>query len=471
MDISLQMKNTFRLLDIIFILYKRGALFLLKDLNVLPNFVIDILSIFAIKSKNLSKPKRVKRILQDLGPFFIKFGQTIATRPDLVGAEMSKELSSLQDRLPTYKDPDIVGYIEAELRMPIHQVFTEFDKTPVATASIAAVFRATDIKGNKVAVKVLKRNVEKDFKKDLKLFFWLAKIIENRSHKTKRLKLVKVVESFKCTTKLEMDMRMEAAAASELKDNHKNDKGIYIPSVYWNSTTKKILVMEWIDGTPIYDLVKLKHSKVDIKQLIQSITTMFLNQAYRDGFFHADLHPGNILIDNRGRIVLIDFGITGRLDQDTKIYLAEILRGFLSRDYNHVARIHFKAGYVSSSKCMGEFALACRAIGEPIVGNATNQISIGKLLSHLFSVTRDFEMDVQPQLLLIQKTTVVVEGLAVLLNPNVNMWDIAQPWMEKWANQNLKFDSKIINKIKKIDEFMEQNLKPLIKNISDYHKV
>lgn len=458
-------RNIIRLLKIIAILYKRGALFLLRDLRIMPNFIINILCLFSFRSRNISKGKRIKLILQDLGPFFIKFGQTLATRADLIGEEAAQELSELQDRVPSVAHPDINSHIKQELGKPIGELFSEFDKTPVATASIAMVFKAKDLHGNKVAVKVLKPNIEKEFARDIKLFYWLASIMERRFAKFKRLRPIEVVKTFDEITKQEMDLRMEGAAASELKDNHKNDKGIYIPQIYWPLTSKAILTMEWLDGIPIYEVARLKKHEHDLNKITKNFTLMFLNQAYRDGFFHADLHPGNIFIMKNGDIGLLDFGIMGRLDRKTKIYLAEILIAFFNRDYDRVAKIHFDAGYVPRHKSMWQFSQACRAVGEPIVGLQANHISVGKLLTHLFQITKDFEMETQPQLLLIQKTTVVVEGICMKLTPAVNMWEVATPWIQQWSEKNLQFDAKIIDSVKDFVEFLNSDLRDFIKRI------
>ena len=267
-----------------------------------------------------------------------------------------------------------------------------------------------------------------------------------------------------------MDLRLEAAAASELRDNHKKDTDIYIPKIFWKATSKRVLTMEWVSGIPIYKTKEIEKQGHDLTRIVTSFIIMFLNQAYRDGFFHADLHPGNIIIMQDGKIGLIDFGIMGRLDHKTRLYLAEILRGFLGRDYEHVARVHFTAGYVPRSKSMGSFAQACRAIGEPIVDLPGSKISIGKLLTHLFKVTKDFDMVTQPQLLLIQKTTVVVEGLAVKLSPNINMWKVAEPWIKDWSAKNLKLDSKIMHSIDSWIDFLNNDFRDFIRYNNSYYK-
>ncbi len=230
------------------------------------------------------------------------------------------------------------------------------------------------------------------------------------------------------------------------------------------------MTTEWIDGTTVNKIEELKKKKIDINKVIKNLTYLFLNEAYRDGFFHADLHPGNVLVQKNGDIALIDFGIMGRLDKKTKLYLAEILKGFLTRDYDYVAEVHFRAGYVDSSYSEGDFSQACRAIGEPIVGVPSGKISIGKLLSSLFKVTRDFNMPVQPQLILVQKTTVVLEGLVSQLDKNANVWEVAEPWVEEWSKKNIGFDAKIMDSLEEVMNFIKNDVVPFIKNQNEKHQ-
>ena len=457
--------NSFRFLKIVFILYKRGALFILSDLKILPEFFVSILSIFSIRAKYLSKGKRIKLILEDLGPFFIKFGQTLATREDLIGAEIAMELSELHDRLTPKLDRSSVSkLIKRELGKDIDELFKSFSEKPIAAASIAEVFKAEDFSGNVVAVKILKPGIKAEFEKDIQLFLWIAKIFEKRFKAARRLKPIEVVRSFERGVKIEMDFTLEAAAASQLKENHKNDRGIHIPTVFWDKVSQNVLTIEWVKGIPINRVSELKKKKIDINKVINNFTYMFLNQAYRDGFFHADLHPGNVLVQDDGTISLIDFGIMGRLDNETKLYLAEILKGFLERDYDYVARVHFNAGYVSREYSISEFAQACRAVGEPIVGMPANKMSIGQLLSKLFKVTRDFNMPVQTKLILIQKTTVVAEGIVSKLDPEINMWNIIEPWVKDWSKENMRFDAKIMSVLEEISSFIKKDIVEFVRS-------
>lgn len=444
----IHIRNILRLLLIVRVINTQGGLFYLK--KIFPK-TLFIFSPFIIKPKNKTVGEILRNILYRLGPAFIKFGQVLSTREDLISKEVALELAQLQDRLPPVQKNYIVQAFRKNFETTASNIFKEFNYETVASASISEVFKAKTFDGNDVAVKILKPGIRKQFQKDIEFFKWLCFLIEKFFISSKRLKLIEVIETFEELIKFELDLKLEAAAASKMKSVHINDNNIYIPEVYWNLTTEEILTLEWVNGVKINEVAVLSKKGFNLQKISAELIRIFFKQAFDYGFFHADLHAGNILIDKKGKIVLIDFGITGWLDNETRIYIAEILYGFLKKDYEYVAKVHFEAGYVSKKNSFFAFSQACRAIGEPIVGQPVNQISIAKLLAQLFKTTKDFDMETQPQLLLLQKTMVMVEGLGTKLCLSINMWEVIQPDIENWAKRNLAFDAKIINKLKKVN--------------------
>lgn len=446
-------RNIFHLIRIAFILARYRALFPLEHIRI---FYLLFLPLKLIPARNISarKGERLAMALEALGPSFIKLGQTLSTRSDLIGKEVATDLSRLQDRLPPFPTNQAIAIIEHELENSLQTLFSDFNQEPVAAASIAQVHQATTTEGKKVAVKVLRPGIREAFARDIDLLFWLATLAEKNIKSLKRLRPVEVIHIFAKTVKLEMDLRFEAAAASELKENCKNDTNFYVPEVDWTRTSRNVFTLEWVDGIPINDTQALIEAGHDLNNIASTLAVSFFNQAYRDGFFHGDLHPGNLFVSENGTVIVVDFGIMGRLDTKTRIYVAEILRGFLNKDYLHVAQVHFDAGYVPDSKSLETFAQACRSIGEPIIGLSVNNISIARLLSQLFEITEDFEMETQPQLLLLQKTMVLVEGVGAMLNPNVNMWKLAEPWIEEWVIQNMGVEARLRTHGKDVLHFM-----------------
>ncbi len=405
--------------------------------------------------KNMTKGDRLKAALQRLGPIFIKFGQSLSTRVDILGEDTANSLLSLCDKLPPFPYNKVVQIIESEFGGPIDNLFSSFSEEPVAAASIAQVHKAITKDGRVVAVKVLRPDIKKTFSRDIKMLLWLANLIEKISKKSHRFKPVQLVQTFAEICRLELDLRFEAANASELKENTQNDEEIYIPEVDWSKTSRLVLTLEWIDAIPIYDIANLS----DCKQVAENLITSFCNQVYRDCFFHADMHPGNLMVDKNNNIIAVDFGIMGRIDRNTSIYVAEILKGFVKRDYNHIAKIHFQAGYVSEK--YKNFVTACRAIGEPIVGRSIESISFANLLMQLFKITADFNMSIQLELLLLQKTMILVEGVCRKLHPNINVWQIVQLWVDKQESQKSKCLEKIkescfVKTIQEIPLFMKK---------------
>ena len=386
---------------------------------------------------NLSPGTKLCNALQGMGTTFIKLGQFLATRPDIIGENISNELEKLQDKLPAFSLVIAKNILKKELEKENFEQITNISE-PVAAASIAQVhFANISVSGqNKdVAIKILRPDIERIFNEELDALMLLAYIVQSLIKKTKRLKLVEVVQLLREITNVEMDLRFEAAAANELYENTKNDIGFKVPKIYWNQTSKKILCLDRINGISIREVENLKSINIDIKKLAKNIIQHFLRHAVRDGFFHADMHPGNLFVAKDGSIIPVDFGIMGRLDKNNRKYLAEILYGFIKRDYKKVAEVHFLAGLVSKEVSKDEFAQALRSIGEPIFGQSVKNISGGKLLSQLFEITEKFNMQTQIQLLLLQKTMVVVEGVARKLDPDTNIWNISRPILEDWLKE------------------------------------
>ena len=399
-----------------------------------------------------------------MGTTFIKLGQFLATRPDIIGDGLSKKLESLQDRLPPFPLAQAKKILRNNLGDKTYNSIINFSE-PVAAASIAQVHKAQindegTIKD--VAIKILRPDIKKVFNEEIDAIMLFAFLIESLMKKTRRLKLVEVVFLLKEITNLEMDLRFEAAAANEYAENTKNDLGFRVPQIYWNFTSEQVMTLDWVDGVSIRETDKLKSNNLDTKKIAEDIIQNFLRHAVRDGFFHADMHQGNIFIDENGLIVPIDFGIMGRLDKMSKRFLAEILFGFIQRDYKKVAEVHLTAGLVPKNVQIDDLAQALRSIGEPIFGQTVKDISGGRLLKQLFDVTEKFNMQTQPQLLMLQKTMVVVEGVARKLNPDTNIWTTSKPVLESWLRET-KDPVKTINKtlqntsevIKRLPEFPE----------------
>jgi ubiquinone biosynthesis protein len=390
---------------------------------------------------NAGKPKerRISDALAALGPSYIKLGQFLATRADVIGPELASDLRNLQDRMPPFSMAEARRAVEAALGGKLEDHFVEFGP-PVAAASIAQVHKAVVIeKGERrvVAVKILRPNVEKRFKRDLDSYRFAAGLVERVHAPSRRLKPLAIVENLARTTELEMDLRLEAAAMSEMAENIGSGDKFRIPSVDWKRTAKRVLTTEWIDGIPISDHERLRTQGHDLKELGLIVLRSFLTHAMRDGFFHADMHQGNLFVDSAGNVVAVDFGIMGRLGTKERRFLAEILYGLISRDYKRAAEVHFWAGYVPPHHPVEVFAQALRAIGEPIHGRTAEEISMADLLGQLFAYTEVFDMETRPELILLQKSMVIVEGVARGLDPALNLWTAAEPVAKTWIEENL----------------------------------
>jgi ubiquinone biosynthesis protein len=372
-----------------------------------------------------------------IGPAAIKLGQALSTRPDLVGQEAAENLSKLQDDLPPAPFAAIKKTIETAFNAPLETLYAEFDEDPIGAASIAQVHRALTTDGQDVAVKVLRPGIEEEFERAIETYEWAAAQVERLGGEVARLRPRLVVAQFKQWTARELDLQREAASASELKENMVAEPGYYVPEIDWRRTARRVLTLEWLDGIKLNDRRALIEAGQDCQALASTLVRAFLHQAVVDGFFHADLHHGNLFALPDGRIAAIDFGIMGRVDRRARVWLAEILYGLITGNYRRVAEIHFEAQYVPAHHRVEEFATALRAAGEPIRGLPVKQISVGRMLESLFSITRDFDMPTQPHLLLLQKSMVMNEGVATALDPDINMWETAEPFLKEWIRSEL----------------------------------
>ena len=458
------LSNFFILIKIGRALARSNSLSVFEEFYKPPLSIKILMRIFSLTtfnkdSDNKSPGERLKNSFLTLGPAFIKLGQFLATRPDIVGQEFSQELQKLQDQMPAFDISQSKDALRKELGEEKYQQITYLSK-PIAAASIAQVHFAKIINNEKkeidVAIKILRPNIEKIFHKELDALRFLASIIEFSVKKSRRLKLVKIIDLLKEITNIEMDLRYEAAAASELKKNTNLDEGFKVPSIFWDFTGQRVLTIEKVEGISIKDKELLIKNKIDLKKISRLLIQNFLRQAVGDGFFHGDMHQGNLFVDKNENIVPVDFGIMGRLDLANRKYLAEILYGFINRDYEKVAKVHFFAGLVPNTESIDNFTQALRTIGEPIFGQSARNISAGKLLARLFEVTEKFNMATQPQLLLLQKTMVVVEGVARSLDEDANIWEISKPVLQGWLNNEIGPKNRIDKILRTTTELLDK---------------
>ncbi|HXP02678.1 MAG TPA: 2-polyprenylphenol 6-hydroxylase [Stellaceae bacterium] len=427
-------RHVARLVGIGLTLARYDALFLFEPIGLRP--VLRAVRLLRRRGGSDRPGQRLAAAFQAIGPAFIKLGQMLATRADLLGDEIAADLALLQDKLPPFPAREARALIEVEFGCPIAALFQAFDDVPIAAASIAQVHFATTSEGAEVAVKVLRPGIARAFDRDLDLLRWLAHLIERTRPALRRLRPIEIVRTLEQSVELEMDLRFEAAAASELAENFAGDPGYHVPKVDWRRTGRGVLTTGRVAGIRFDDRAALVAAGHDISGLLTKAAEAFFNQVFRDGFFHADLHPGNMFVEPGEAIAVVDFGIMGRLDRKTRFFLADMLVGFLTGDYRRVAEVHFAAGYVPPDRSVDDFAQAARSIGEPILGKPLAEISIARLLAQLFRVTEQFEMEAQPQLLLLQKTMVLVEGVGRQLDPTVNVWAMARPLIEQWMQDN-----------------------------------
>ncbi len=428
-------------------LARHGALRgIAADANT-PAPVKRLIWFFSLGTRKLREPDYASAF-REIGPAAIKLGQTLATRPDIVGEDAVKNLLSLQDSLPPVPFAQIRSQIERGFEQPLENLFASIDPEPVGSASIAQVHKGVTTQGRTVAVKVLRPGIREKFERDIATYEWAAAHLEGLGGEARRLRPRLTIANFKRWTNSELDLRREAASASELAQAMRGFAGYAIPSIDWDRTNGRVLTIEWIDGLKIADVEGLRAAGHDMPDLARRLVLAFLTQAISAGFFHADMHQGNLFVRPDGTIVAIDFGIMGRIDRRARQWLAEILYGLTTGNYRRVAEIHFEAQYVPSYHSVDEFATALRAVGEPMRGKPVSELSVGQMLDGLFAITRDFDMQTQPHLLLLQKTMVMVEGIATQLHPGINMWDVSAPFVRSWIREELGPEAALADRIR-----------------------
>ena len=460
------MQRILRFLEIIIIALQYGLDEIILQTHIFkPLRFIIFLSpwYWSRQNRNLSKGERIRKALEELGPIFVKFGQSLSTRPDLIPAEIAQELSKLQDQVPPFCGSEAAAIVERALGKNIEDVYSEFDKNPLASASVAQVHAATKKDGSEVIVKIIRPKIEKAIRKDISVLYAIAQMTENHWRHGKRLRPVEVVAEFEKYIWDELDLLREAANASHLRRNFSELEDLYIPEVDWENTRRNIMTMERIHGIPIKDIDTLKATNVDMKRLAEKGVEIFFTQVFQHNFFHADMHPGNIFIDASDpqdpKYIGVDMGITGSLSPEDKKYLAENFHAFFNRDYQKVAELHVRSGWVPADTRVDEFEAAIRSTCEPIFEKPLKEISFGALLLNLFHAAQRFNMEIQPQLVLLQKTLLNIEGLGRSLYPDLDLWQTAKPFMEDWAVQQHSIDN--------FADSIQQNLPQLLEIIPE----
>jgi len=442
-------QQVFRLVYINHVLLRHGLdEFILATHLFRPLRFLSLLSPWRwFRDEDIPRGERIRCALEDLGPIFVKFGQILSTRRDLLPDDIANELAKLQDQVPSFPGDKALDIVEQVFKKPIAEIFQSFNKEPLASASIAQVHVATLLDGKEVVVKIVRPGIGDVIGRDIGLMFIIAELAERYWPGAKRLRPVEVVAEYEKTIFDELDLMREAASASQLKRNFKTSNLLYIPEVYWPLTRNNVMVMERISGTPISNISALREKQIDLKRLAESGVEIFFTQVFRDSFFHADMHPGNIFVSDSGQYIAVDFGIMGTLSPGDQRYLAENFLAFFRRDYRKVAELHVESGWVPEGTRVDEFESAIRTVCEPIFERPLKDISFGHVLLRLFQTARRFNMEVQPQLVLLQKTLLNIEGLGRQLYPDLDLWQTAKPYLERWMSEQIGLRS-LMNSIK-----------------------
>ncbi|MGZ8261899.1 MAG: ubiquinone biosynthesis regulatory protein kinase UbiB [Methylotenera sp.] len=427
----------------------------LKPLQVLVN-VLLLRGLIPGRNKRQSRGARLRLALEALGPIFVKFGQMLSTRRDLIPLDIADELAKLQDQVPPFAFPEVENTIQRAFNLPLNQVFSDFEQTAIASASVAQVHFAHLLNGTPVAVKVLRPGIASIINKDLALLDAAAWLLQALSAEGRRLKPREVVTEFAEHTHGELDLTLEAANCSRLARNFP-DKSLLIPEIYWDWCREQVMVMQRMTGTPISQIAVLRQKNINLSKLAQDGVEIFFTQVFRDGFFHADMHPGNIQVADDGRYIALDFGIMGVLTDTDKYYLARNFLAFFNRDYRDVAVAHIESGWVPKDTNVEALETAVRAICEPIFDKPLKEISFGRTLLSLFQMSRRFGVIIQPQLVMLQKTLLNIEGLGRDLDPDLDLWKTAQPFLTRWMSEQIGWRS-VVKTLKKELPYIAKNL-------------
>ncbi|WP_343560873.1 2-polyprenylphenol 6-hydroxylase [Kiloniella sp. b19] len=464
------LKTLRRLFQIAFAFARHDALAVLEERRLIPGraaaFAVWFARLFSLRKSGDRPGEKLARALTDLGPTFIKLGQFLSTRSDLLGDQLAADLARLQDQLPPFSGSEARKLVESELGASLDELFESFDPEPVSAASIAQVHFAVTTSGEKVAVKVLRPGADEQFRRDLALFHHLAELLTRTRPSLKRFRLQDVVQTFHDTVKLEMDLRMEAAAACELSDNFAGDDSYDTPSIDWERTSRRVMTMSRVSGIPMDDRQALLDAGHDLEEVLTVAARIFFNQVFRDGFFHGDQHPGNMFVGADGQIVAVDFGIMGRMDRQTRYFLADMLLALLEEDYYKLALAHKTGGLIDDSIPLDTFAQALRSVCQPIMGKSLDGFSFASLLGQMLHLTETFEMKVQPQLLLLQKNMVMAEGVSRHLDQDLNIWTLSRPLIEQWMRENRGPQARVRDGLSDLAQSLER-LPQFMNNLED----